>query len=56
MKTWKVVLTVELESLVEADSEREALSVAREGLACVDDGSTVVDERVTEWDDLEEEC
>jgi hypothetical protein len=56
MKTWKVVLTVELESLVEADSEREALLVAREGVTCIDDGSTVVDEHVTEWDSLEEEC
>lgn len=49
MKTYRVVHVLEIESFVDADSEDEAVMVAKEGLVGLEDGGTVVDERVTEW-------
>ena len=51
MKTWRVVFTVELESHVDAETEEEALLVAREGFIGLEDGGVVIEETATVWED-----
>lgn len=51
MKTWRVVFTMEVESHVDADTEEEAILIAREGLVGLEDGMTFVAEEATVWRD-----
>lgn len=55
MKTWRVVFTMEVESHVDADTEEEAILIAREGLVGLEDGMTFVAEEATVWRDDDDE-
>ena len=55
MKTWRVVFTVELESHVDAETEDEALLIAREGFIGLEDGGVVIEETATVWEDDSED-
>ena len=54
MKTYKVVTTLQVESWVDAESESEAVDVAREGMEFLTDGTFILDEYVTEAEDEDE--
>lgn len=53
MKTWRVVHVVEMESFVDADTEEEAVQIAREGLLGLEDGATISAEEATVWSENE---
>lgn len=55
MRTYRVVHVLEIESFVDAESEDEAVLLAKEGLDALTDGGTVVDERVTVWSEETED-
>lgn len=54
MKTYKVTITMEVVSYVDAETDQEAVEVAREGLLGLDDGAVVVAEEVYLWSDDED--
>jgi hypothetical protein len=49
VKTYRVVFTIEVQSHIEADSEEEAVRLAREGLVGAEDGMTIVAEEAMLW-------
>lgn len=53
MKTYKVTITMEVTSHIDASDSEEAIELAREQLLGLEDGSTVVAEEAYLWSDDE---